>query len=86
MDMWCFALAFVHAREVGASSRNVVSRAFPHFSQSMLTPMVYFLQFRGYINKIFYCCDQYKIRQKDCHLADTIVAVYPMNRERASAA
>ena len=26
-------------REVGASSQNVVSRTFPHFSQSMLTPM-----------------------------------------------
>ena len=32
-------LVFVHTREVGVSSRNVVSRTFPHFSQSMLTPM-----------------------------------------------
>ena len=32
-------LAFVHAREVGMSSRNLVSRTFPQFSQSMLTPM-----------------------------------------------
>ena len=32
-------LAFVRTREVGVSSRNVVSRTFPHFSQSMLTPM-----------------------------------------------
>ena len=32
-------LAFVHAREVGVSSRNLVSRTFPQFSQSMLTPM-----------------------------------------------
>ena len=27
-------------REVGVSSRNVVLRTFPHFSQSMLTPML----------------------------------------------
>ena len=33
-------LAFVRTREVGVSSRNVVSRTFPHFSQSMLTPMI----------------------------------------------
>ena len=32
-------LAFVHAREVDVSSRNLVSRTFPQFSQSMLTPM-----------------------------------------------
>ena len=32
-------LAFVHAREVGVSSRNLVSRTFPQFYQSMLTPM-----------------------------------------------
>ena len=35
-------LAFVHTREVGVSLRNVVSRTFPHFSQSMLTPMPWF--------------------------------------------
>ena len=34
-------LAFVRTREVGVSLRNVVSRTFPHFSQSMLTPMTY---------------------------------------------
>ena len=33
-------LAFVPAREVGVSSRNVVSRTFPHFPDSMLTPML----------------------------------------------
>ena len=33
-------LAFVHAREVGVSSRNLVSRTFPQFYQSMLTPMI----------------------------------------------
>ena len=32
-------LAFVHAHDVGMSSRNLVSRTFPQFSQSMLTPM-----------------------------------------------
>ena len=32
-------LAFVHTREVGVSSRNVISHTFPNFSQSMLTPM-----------------------------------------------
>ena len=39
--MWIcgILLAFVCTREVGVSSRNVVSRTFPHFSQSMLTPM-----------------------------------------------
>ena len=35
----CILLALVRARKVGASSQNVVSRTFPHFSQSMLTPM-----------------------------------------------
>ena len=40
MDIICgILLAFVRTREVGVSSRNVVSRTFPHFSQSMLTPM-----------------------------------------------
>ena len=40
MDIICgILLAFVRTREVGVSSRNVVSRSFPHFSQSMLTPM-----------------------------------------------
>ena len=34
-----FCSHFVWTREVGVSSRNVVSRTFPHFSQSMLTPM-----------------------------------------------
>ena len=33
-------LAFVHAREVGVSSRNLASRTFPQYSQSMLTPML----------------------------------------------
>ena len=33
-------LAFVRTREVGVSSRNVVLRTFPIFSQSMLTPML----------------------------------------------
>ena len=32
-------IAFVHPHEVGVSSRNVVSRTFRHFSQSMLTAM-----------------------------------------------
>ena len=32
-------LAFVRAREVGLSSRNLVSRTFPHFFHSMLTAM-----------------------------------------------
>ena len=32
-------LAFVHAREVGVSSRNLVFTYFPSISQSMLTPM-----------------------------------------------
>ena len=41
MDIICgILLAFVRTCEVGVSSRNVVSRTFPHFSQSMLTPMV----------------------------------------------
>ena len=35
---------FVRKREVGVSSRNIVSRTFPHFSQSMLTPMLCILQ------------------------------------------
>ena len=30
---------FTRACNVGANSLNVVSRTFPHFSQSMLTPM-----------------------------------------------
>ena len=30
---------FARACHVGANSLNVVSRTFPHFSQSMLTPM-----------------------------------------------
>ena len=30
---------FARACNVGANSLNVVSRTFPHFSQSMLTPM-----------------------------------------------
>ena len=33
-------LAILHAREVGVSSRNLVSRTFPQFYQSMLTPMI----------------------------------------------
>ena len=32
-------LGFVNAREVGVSSRNLVSRTFPQFVQSMLTLM-----------------------------------------------
>ena len=41
VDIICgILLAFVRTREVGVSSRNVVSRTFPHFSQSMLTPMI----------------------------------------------
>ena len=41
VDIICgILLAFVRTREVGVSSRNVVSRSFPHFSQSMLTPMI----------------------------------------------
>ena len=32
---------FARACNVGANSLNVVSRTFPHFSQSMLTPMQY---------------------------------------------
>ena len=39
----------MRAREVGVSSRNVVLRTFPHFSQSMLTPM-------QYISTILLCC------------------------------
>ena len=35
---------FVRTREVGVSSRNIVSLTFPHFSQSMLTPMLCILQ------------------------------------------
>ena len=35
----CILSALVRAREVGVSSRNVVSRTFPHFYQSMLTAM-----------------------------------------------
>ena len=34
-------LGFVNAREVGVSSRNLVSRTFPQIFQSMLTPMSY---------------------------------------------
>ena len=34
-----FCSNFVCTRKVGVSSRNVVSRTFPHLSQSMLTPM-----------------------------------------------
>ena len=41
VDIICgILLACVRTREVGVSSRNVVSRTFPHFSPSMLTPMV----------------------------------------------
>ena len=41
VDIICgILLAFVRTRDVGVSSRNVVSRTFPHFSQSMLTPML----------------------------------------------
>ena len=42
MCMWGsgILLAFVHAREVGVSSQNLVSHTFPEFSQSMLTPML----------------------------------------------
>ena len=36
-------LGFVNAREVGVSSRNLVSRTFPQFFQSMLTPMYVFV-------------------------------------------
>ena len=32
-------LGFVNAREVGVSSRNLVSRTFPQIFRSMLTPM-----------------------------------------------
>ena len=32
-------LGFVNAREVGVSSRNLVSRTFPQIFKSMLTPM-----------------------------------------------
>ena len=32
-------LAFVHAREVGVSSRHLVSRTFPHCIHYMLTAM-----------------------------------------------
>ena len=32
-------LEFVRARKVGVSSRNLVSRTFPQFFQSMLTAM-----------------------------------------------
>ena len=39
MDICGILLAFVRTREVAVSSRNVVSRTFPHFSQSILTPM-----------------------------------------------
>ena len=42
-----FCSHFVCTREVGVSSRNVVSRTFPHFSQSLLTPMK--IQYLGYI-------------------------------------
>ena len=43
VDIICgILLAFVHTREVGASLLNVVSRTFPRFSQSMLTPMALF--------------------------------------------
>ena len=34
-----FARICAHAREVGVSSRNLVSRTFPQFYQSMLTAM-----------------------------------------------
>ena len=40
MDMWYFARICAQG-EVGVSSRNVVSRTFPQFSQSMLTPMAF---------------------------------------------
>ena len=36
-------LGFVNAREVGVSSRNLVSRTFPQIVQSMLTPMLFIL-------------------------------------------
>ena len=35
-----FARICAHAREVGVSSRNLVSRTFPQFYQSMLTAMI----------------------------------------------
>ena len=42
VDIICgILLAFVRTRDVGVSSRNVVSRTFPHFSQSMLKPMIF---------------------------------------------
>ena len=37
-------LGFVNAREVGVSSRNLVSRTFPQIFQSMLTPMLYIVK------------------------------------------
>ena len=40
MDMLHFARICVRAWEVGVSSRNVVSRTFVNFSQSMLTPIM----------------------------------------------
>ena len=46
VDIICgILLAFVRTREVGVSSRKVVSRTFPHFSQSMLTPMLFMFTF-----------------------------------------
>ena len=39
-------LGFVNAREVGVSSRNLVSRTFPQIFKSMLTPMSLYLHAR----------------------------------------
>ena len=53
VDIICgILLAFVRTREVGVGSRNVVSRTFPHLSQSMLTPMGCGADFRGEVAKL----------------------------------
>ena len=42
VDIVCgILLALVRTRDVGENLRNVGSRTFPHFSQSMLTPMIF---------------------------------------------
>ena len=61
-------------REVGVSSRNVVSRTFPHFSQSMLTPMSFTNTDRRSMLLVY----MLYVRGNNC---DTDDAEYYVNRE-----
>ena len=47
-------LEFVRAREVGVSSRNVVSRTFPHFSEASEADNIYKNPPPNFISPIFF--------------------------------